>query len=348
MVRRIKKFMFSSKEFFFQLVLHAVVFSFYSYDQEDPGIESYQLAYFLHYALANAVISYFLLPRFFYRKKYLRFFVFASLIIAGVILMEELVLEKIFFPTSRGRAFPGVFFSLWEVLPVITILSGFKFAWDALGKQREVDELKAMIKESELQFLKSQINPHFLFNNLNNLYAYAIEGSSKTPAIILELSAVLRYMLYECREEHVSLAKEVEQLKNFTRLSELQIEERGIVRFSTHHIRAEYQIAPLILVVFIENAFKHSQTGQSENIFIEIDLRLSEEGSLEFCCRNNYQPGVHPNGNLKGIGLDNVKKRLHLLYPAAHQLNIRQSEHHYEVHLTMQLRKNPAYELHYH
>lgn len=348
MVKKIKSAVISSQELLFQLVLHCLVFSFYSFDQEDPGIEAYQVVFFLNYTLATFVISYVLLPRFFYKKKYALFFVLAALMVAAVIFIEEMVLEQIYFPDSRGTNFPGIFYSLWEVMPVITILSGFKFAWDALTKQREVDELKAMIQESELQFLKSQINPHFLFNNLNNLYSYAIENSPKTTEIILELSSVLRYMLYDCREKYVSLEKEIEQLRNFTRLSEMQIEERGEVEFTTYNIEPGYRIAPLILLVFIENAFKHSQSAQSSNIFIDITIRLQDDGLLEFSCINNYQAGDCEHENPGGIGLENVKKRLALLYPDTHELHIRQQEDSYEVQLRLQLQHNHSYELHHH
>ncbi|MDF9797952.1 two-component system LytT family sensor kinase [Catalinimonas alkaloidigena] len=355
MVQKVKSALLTSRELFFQLVLHALVFSFYVFDREHPQVafhlEAYQFVFFLNYTLANAFISYFLLPRFFYKKKYIHFFAFTALIVGGVIFIEEFLLERIYFPDSRGSRFPGILFSLGQVLPLIFILSGFKFAWDALTKQRELDELKAMIKESELQFLKSQINPHFLFNNLNNLYSYAIENSPKTPAIILELSSVLRYMLYECREKYVSLSKEIEQLKNFTQLSELQIEERGVVNFTTHAIRPGYQIAPLILIVFIENAFKHSQSSQSSNICIDIEVWLSEDGMLEFHCKNNYHSENNAHDSSQGIGLENVKKRLQLLYPNAHQLDIQQTDLYYEVRLSMQLQQTTQtthYELHYH
>lgn len=327
------------KEILFQLLLHGVVFIFYSYDRHNPQVESYQVVFFLTYAVASLVINYVLLPQFLYRKKHLQFVGWTIMVIALVIFLEEAVIEQIYFPDTRGQRFLGVFFSLWGVLPVITVLSGFKFAWDAVMKQREVDELKATIQESELQFLKSQINPHFLFNNLNNLYAYAIEYSPKTPEIILKLSAVLRYMLYECKEKLVPLAKEVEQLENFTQLSQLQIEERGVVSFKTEIHQLDYQIAPLILIVFIENAFKHSQSGQSENIRIEIDLQLSDGGELEFWCRNNFHPVANTENLSSGIGLVNVKKRLQLLYPNAYELRIRETANEYEVHLTMQLQR---------
>lgn len=325
------------REIIFQIILHVLVFLFYSFDKNQPKIAFYHYIFFLNYALAVFIINYLLLPRFFYLKKYVAFFSYVALVIVGVIVVEELVLEQIFFPDTKGKRFPGIFYSLLDVLPVITILSGFKFAWDALGKQREVDELKTAIKESELQFLKSQINPHFLFNNLNNLYAYAIENSPKTPDIILELSGVLRYMLYECKEQYVPLTKEIEQLQNFIQLSKLQIEERGQVSFVKQDIRPGYQIAPLILSVFIENAFKHSTASQAEDIIINVTVRLSDQGKLIFWCKNSFQSQSNTESLTKGIGLENVKKRLELLYPNTHELHIQTSNNWFEVDLSIDL-----------
>ncbi len=330
---------FPVKELLFQVVLHVVVFIFYAFDRRDPQLESYQLVFFLNYAVAAFIINYFLLPRFLYRKHYLHFIIYVILTIALVIFVEEAVIEQIYFPDTRGRRFLGVFFSLWGVLPVITVLCGFKFAWDALGKQTEVEDLKNTLKESELQFLKSQINPHFLFNNMNNLYAYAIENSPKTPEIILDLSAVLRYMLYDCKARYVPLSKEIEQLENFINLSKLQIEERGEVKLTARNILSGYQIAPLILLVFVENAFKHSASSQTENIIIDIDLRMSGTGTLYFTCKNTFSALSNTDNLSKGIGLENVKKRLQLLYPGAHQLKISSSENQYEVYLSIDLNK---------
>ena len=268
------------REILFQIVLHALVFIFYAINKKHPYVEEFQIPFFLNYAFTAFVINYALLPRFFYKKKYLYFALYLVIMIAMALYVEEFVLEQIYFADTKGKKFLGVFFTLIDILPVTTILVGFKFAWDALIKQREVDELKIAIQESELQFLNSQINPHFLFNNLNNLYSYAIVNSPKTPSIILELSAVLRYMLYECKEKYVPLAKEVKQLENFINLNEMQIEERGEVVFSKKNIESGFQIAPLILMVFIENAFKHSTASQSEDIKIEVSLELKSDNVL--------------------------------------------------------------------
>jgi len=326
------------KELIFQLVLHLVVFIFYSFDKNDPSIKSYQVVYFFSYALAALFINYFLLPRFYYQKKYVLFFTWVLLIVIALILAEELVFEAIYFPDSRAKRFPGLLFTLVQIMPVITILVGFKFGWDALGKQRQVEQLKMAVKESELQYLKSQINPHFLFNNLNNLYSYAIENSPKTPEIILELSGVLRYMLYECREDFVPLSNELKQLENYINLNELQIEERGEVRFNGSSVTG-FRIAPLILMVFVENAFKHSTASQANNILIDIKVAVSPEGLLRFYCKNSYQPQSNTDHLSQGIGLQNVRKRLDLIYPQAYDLDIQKNEHFYEVHLLMDLTK---------
>ena len=224
-------------------------------------------------------------------------------------------------------------------MPILTVLCGFKFAWDALQKQQQIEKLESIIEESELQFLRSQINPHFLFNNLNNLYSYAIQGSDKTPQIILELSGLLRYMLYECKEKYVPLSKELQQLQNFIALSKLQIEERGNVTFNATQQAENYKIAPLILIVFIENAFKHSQAGQSNNISITINVTL-ENDTLYFTCTNNHDSGEQHKSLSSGIGLMNVKKRLNLIYPNAHQLTINETDNLYEVKLAIELTKN--------
>jgi len=326
-----------SKEFLFQIVLHILVFIFYAIDKKHRIIETHQFFFFLNYAAAALFINYFLLPRFFYKNKYWQFGLGLVFVFLATIFIEELVLEQIYFPDTKGKKFFGLFYTLIDVIPVTIILSGFKFAWDALIKQREVETLKSAVQQSQLQFLKSQVNPHFLFNNLNNLYSYAIESSPKTPEIILELSSVLRYMLYETKTAFVPLKKELEQMKHFISLNELQIEERGEVNFQTQNIRADYQIAPLILIVFIENAFKHSTASLSDHIVIDIKTTLLDNGTLKFTCRNNHQSESNTDNLTKGIGLENVQRRLQLLYPDTHNLTIISDENWYEVNLELKL-----------
>lgn len=329
----------SKKELLFQIVLHILVLLFFSFNRNTGSIVGHRAIFLLFYSIATLTITYYLMPKYLYKKKYWQFFLGSALVVAAVITIEEVVLEPIIFAgTKRGDTFPGVYVSLLGTLPVMFILSGCKFGWDALKKQAQIDELETTIQESELQFLRSQINPHFLFNNLNNLYSYALQESPKTPEIILEMSGVLRYMLYESKEQFVPLKKELEQLGNFIRLYKLQIEDRGEVHFDVDKIEGEYRIAPLILIVFIENAFKHSQSGQSSDIEIDISVKLNNS-TLEFLCKNNYEPGFSLDSVAKGIGLTNVKKRLELLYPKKHILQIEEADNSYKVYLKLELEK---------
>ncbi len=325
------------KELVFQSILTFIVFLFYSFDKNDPLIEFHEIVFFSNYVIASMAINNVLLPRFLYKKKYLLFFLGFCLVTMLAIVIEEGVIEKIFYPDTRGRHFSNIIFNLLDVLPPIIILSGFKLIWDATIRQKELDEIKIIAKESELQFLKSQINPHFLFNNMNNLYAHAIENSTKTPQIILALSDFLRYMLYDCKAKYVSVNKEIEQLKNFIHLHELQIEGRGMVDFLYNKVHKGFRIAPLLLMVFIENSFKHSSSSQTENIDIKIDLTINESGQLHFVCKNSYHSLSNTKSLSKGIGLANVEKRLNLIYPLRHILIIDQSDGYFLVDLKIDL-----------
>ncbi len=327
----------SYKEVLFQITLLVIVFLFYSFDRNAPGFKFHQFIFFFTYVIAAFLIGFLLMPRFLYQKKYVAFSVAVIIIVFALIFLEELVLEPwLFAGTRRANNFSGIVFSLMGVMPILTVLCGFKFAWDALQKQQQIEKLEGIIKESELQFLRSQINPHFLFNNLNNLYSYAIEGSEKTPKIILELSGLLRYMLYECKESYVPLTKELEQLKNFIGLSQLQIEDRGVITFNEQLDENHHKIAPLILMVFIENAFKHSQAGLANEIKIGIDLTV-KDGILLFTCENNHAAAEKIPGVSHGIGLENVRKRLQLIYPNAHQLTILHEAARFKVDLSITL-----------
>ena len=325
------------KEFFFIVFLNIVVFVFYAFDKRIPGFEPNQLLFFLNYALAGLFINYFLLPVYLYKNKYVQFVIGIILVVVIVIVGEEAVLEQVFYPDTRGRRFSSVFSNLLNTLPTLTILAGFKFAWDALLKQKELQQLRDSLKETELQFLKSQINPHFLFNNMNNLYAHAIEQSPRTPEIILELSSVLRYFLYECKTRYVPLKKEIGQLENYVNLNKLHVEGRGEVSMKVKGQLGTWQIAPLILTVFIENAFKHSASSITDEINIEIEIEISEAGILTFSCSNSFTSQSNTKSITSGIGLKNVKKRLDLLYPKRHNLVIEAENDNYKVDLQMNL-----------
>ncbi len=310
-----------------------------SYEHFHPILRWQDLAFTLNYFVFIFLINYILLPGFFYRKKYVVFVILSLLAMGGSIVVEEFVLEKIFYSnTAVADFFPGFFINSMQVGPVFLFFVGFKLAWDNLQKQSQLEQMEKEHVQSQLQFLKSQLNPHFLFNNLNNLYSYSQENSPKTQDIILQLSAILRYMLYESKENFVPLHKELTYLEDFIRLQELQMEDRGVVNFQVTGETGNQMIAPLILITFVENCFKHSLSSQTDDISIDIRANV-EDHTLKFHCANTFSEVENTAQKYisNGIGLSNVKKRLDLLYPGKYDLGNHAKDNIYYVDLILKL-----------
>lgn len=323
------------RQVIYQIVVHILLFMTTAITKRDPYIDTGEIFMFVNYAITAFLIGFILVPKY-YKDKNIVFLVVSSIILLIVaMLVEELFLEQIFYPDNRGQSLN--IYTILQVLPKIMMLVGFKLGWDAIVMRKEMEKLKDLAKQSELQFLQSQINPHFLFNNLNNLYSYAIEGSDRTPEIILELSGLLRYMLYECKDDIVLLSKDVDQLQNFINLNELQIENRGNVKFTHSGNNYDFKIAPLILVVFVENAFKHSVSSLSKDIDISVEINVSEAGVLNFECKNTFASTSNINNLAQGIGLENVKKRLELIYGDRYNLDINTANGIFHVMLSINL-----------
>ncbi|WP_431158799.1 sensor histidine kinase [Winogradskyella poriferorum] len=324
-----------NKEYFLFGVLALFLFVLNSFDKGEFGFNTRKALYSLSYVLCALFIDYVLIPNFLYKKKTWVFSLLLILSIVVVIVLEEFVVEKILLSNTHGRGF-NLFWTLLDVLPPLAFLVGFKFSWDAIEKQKKIDSLNRLVAESELNFLNSQINPHFLFNNLNNLYAYALENSPKTPKIVLHLASILRYMLYDCREDRILLSKEIENLKDYIQLNQLQFDDKGKVNFRVEGNLSQLKIAPLILMVFVENAFKHSYASQLNNILINISIKITDK-TLYFTCDNNYSNNSNTNDLSKGIGLKNVKGRLNIIYSEKHELIIEDKNNMYKVFLRIEL-----------
>jgi two-component system, LytTR family, sensor histidine kinase LytS len=177
----------------------------------------------------------------------------------------------------------------------------------------------------ELENLKAQISPHFLFNTMNNFYGLAVDNSKKLPSLMIQLSDLLRYSLYETKQEKVLLENEIKYLENYIELEKIRLEENLRLEFNVNNLHFEkYQIAPLLLITFLENAFKHSKNIHDEALFIQIKIDVTELGILNFLVKNNYNPNTENTiVSKKGIGLYNVKKRLDVIYPnSKHNLKI--------------------------
>ena len=223
------------------------------------------------------------------------------------------------------------------------IIAGFLLVYYIVKKREQRLKKEASLKremvESQYETLKSQINPHFLFNTLNNLYALTLKKSDKAPDIVLKLSEIMRYMLYECNERRVLLSKEIQYIHNYLDLERLRQPKEADIRFTTQGHISEQMVAPLLFVPFLENSFKHGLNHHVQGGgFVRLRLSVSGE-DMEFFIENSKVERIprqnHPRSG--GIGLTNVRQRLELLYPENHTLTVQDEPHRYAVTLHLRM-----------
>lgn len=206
------------------------------------------------------------------------------------------------------------------------------FEMEARKKEFENEQLT-----SELRFLKAQINPHFLFNTLNNLYYLAFNKSPNTTEVIAKLSTMMRYMLYDSNHARVPLEKEIEYIENYISLEKLRLNQEVPITFEVKGSTAGVSIVPLVLITFLENAFKHGVSNSTKGSWIKATLDV-EQGTCHYTVSNSK---ITESGKTvtekSGIGLQNVKRRLELSYPDNHQLEVTEDENSYFVDLKLNL-----------
>ena len=283
-----------------------------------------------------------LFPRFFHQKKYLSYALgFLLVWILGTIL------NHLTFQYLADWLFNGYYFISYyewrDILEftfsylILSSLLHLSKSWFELNeKKKAINRLEREKLDAELQSLKSQINPHFLFNSLNNLYSLSLDTDERLPAYLLRLSDNLRYMLYECSDEWVSLAKELQYIQNYVDFQRLRAPARADIQYEVKGKLQEQLIAPLLFIHFIENAFKFGLKGSNEKTFTHIKFQI-EAKSLSFQVSNNKGKVVSTPMPHSGIGLENTKKRLQLLYPERHKLRITEDEHRFDVFLDITL-----------
>ncbi len=284
---------------------------------------------------------YYLIPKYLSQKHffwYLNLLILVALIITPLKTMVFYLFYSNYPETQtdliqeQGSIFLATFF-------IGGISTVYKIMNDWVIHQREVTDLENKNLQSELNFLKSQINPHFLFNTLNNLYALTLKKSEKAPEIVLKLSEMMRYMLYECNERRVPLIKEVNYIKNYLELEKLRQTKNFNIKFQLDGEIRHQKIAPLMFIPFLENSFKHGLSNQISSGFVNIKLNVEEkEVFLEI--ENSKAPTL-PKSNMGkksgGIGLVNIRKRLNLLYPDQYLLFVEEDPNRYKVNFKLQL-----------
>ncbi|MCB0528764.1 MAG: histidine kinase [Saprospiraceae bacterium] len=293
-----------------------------------------------------------LLPRLFFRRRQLAYVLAGFALVVAVTWLIDWDgapwAEYFNRPPDHGRGGGGGkgggssfrnFKYIGLAMPFFTSLIGsalFEIAGFANRKEKEATDFRNEKLEAELKFLKSQINPHFLFNALNNIYTLTVIKSDQAPENLLKLSGMLRYMLYECKADRVPLRKEIEYLKHFIDLHLLK-DSRGLnVETDFDESRPELNIAPMLLIPFVENAFKHSKVEDLTHGWIKIALRTFDD-RLEFDVENSVPETAFTKDSAGGIGLNNVRRQLELLYPGRHELRIDPGPGSFSVNLKIML-----------
>lgn len=282
-----------------------------------------------------------LVPLFLLKRKYLLFFCFLAGSSALAALLKLLLSRHVYYALFIPKALhPTDWYStdaflinmLWIVGPAV-LFAMFKYYKDWIKSEDIAHEAERKRLATELQVLKAQLNPHFLFNTFNNLYALALIKSDKTPVVIAKMSNMFHYILYECNATEVPVSKEIKLIEDYIELEMLRYSDRLSVRFEKEIDDYNQLIPPMLLYSFVENCFKHGSSPDPDMPWIKIILRVSKH-LLTFETANSMPATGHPNGEGSvGVGLLNIKRRLELIYPKCHSLEIRKENQEFRIKL---------------
>ena len=233
---------------------------------------------------------------------------------------------------QKGRLHFSIHYLLLQFLEMAAL--AYFIHYDKQEKQ--IRQLKQLQTEADLQYLQSQLHPHFFFNTLNNIYALALQQSQLTAPLVARLSEMMRYVLYEANKPQQPLTSEIQFLNSYVEVQSVRYNEKLAIRFDTQGITSQAMIEPLLLLPFIENAFKHGIEEELHAGYIETIIVLHEQ-ELTFSVKNSKAVKAAEQTGRTGIGMENVQKRLALLYPGKHSLDVQETNHSYAVLLTITL-----------
>jgi sensor histidine kinase YesM len=322
--------------FFFFLLYSARFWHWYS------GIYQYYVLFFVYTVLIAMVYIniYVLVPRLFFKTRYITYLVLLVMMgVAGLNMIgysfkfffEDFRVENLRREGDRGSIYEGILMCI----PIIMTTTTVKLLQKWINDSKRITELNNLTLQMELNELRNQINPHFLFNMLNNVKALTRTDPEKASAVIVKLSEFLRYQLYENGEEKTLLVSEIDFLSNFLNLEMIRRENFSFninAETGDRNIKSTF-IPPNLFTTFVENAVKHSVDISSTESYVKIDIEV-ENKTLYFTCTNSMNPSLTlSNANYGGLGLANIKRRLELLYGKAFELNITSGEKEYTVNL---------------
>jgi len=283
--------------------------------------------------------NYYLIPKLLYKKKYALFIPFFILMILASSLLKIYAGGAItghpvslnFSNDLKLKIYENVISDFF----LVAAGAAFKLVFDYLKMQQRLVEIAKENAETELNFLKSQINPHFLFNSLNSVYFLINKDNAEARAALHKFSEMLRYQLYEANGEKIPVEKEIVYLKDYVDLQQLRKDEKYSVQFNCGAEVKGFLIEPLLLIPFVENAFKHISHHPDNTNFVKLDM-TSHNGTVFFAIENSKEKGRPITEKSGGIGLANVKRRLELLYPGKHELDIDETDNKFSVKLKLQ------------
>lgn len=300
------------------------------------------------FAIAVYFNLYVLVPKFLKQKNYIFYFFWLIVILSLTSLLIQLLfiypLHGLFRTSGQFNSFNTNLHSAFFFATLVYILttSFLKFIKEWLSLQDlnfKIGKIERQKLEAELKSLKGQLNPHFLFNSLNNIYSLALTKSDKVPDLILKLSELMRHIIYESRENYISLKKEIEFVINFIALQKIRTSDQTKIDFQILGEIPSAKIAPLLFEPFIDNAFKHGLPGTNNLDFISIKFSFEEKNYLIFSLKNNFENVENWNKKNSGIGIENVKQRLKYLYhKKEYNLKIDKENHLFSVSLKVKLK----------
>ena len=317
---------------------------FFSYNSSDSVYVTWFSSFLLPVTMfVTYFVVYYLIPQYLLAKKYFHFILYSIYtlifsthfiiwtILGSFVFLSELEITDMP-PMSRNFVFISILIYLIVILASCFSLISHNFKTTAKNKDLEnkilANQLK--FKEQELLYLKKQIHPHFLFNTLNTIYGFALKKSEFTPDIILKLSNLLDYILYQVQKPKVSLEEEISHIKEYIELEQIRFQDTLDISFEADKIPTELQIPPMMFLPFVENAFKH---GSIINGIMRVEMKLNIKNEhIIFSIKNT---SIHEAEleNKKGLGLDNIRKRLELNYEENYELSTIQKDDCYEVYL---------------
>lgn len=281
----------------------------------------------------------YLIPKFLNQKN---FITYCILLLAMVAVFTPIMVLLLYITIEEADPREFLLMNQQYIFLLLFLVAGgstmIKIISDWQRHQRDRKDLETQRMQSEIRFLKSQINPHFLFNTLNSLYALTLKKDDIAPEIVIKLSDMMRYMLYECNERRVPLQKEVAYIENYLSMEELRQSGASDISFTVEGEIRDQMIAPMIFIPFLENSFKHGLNLQIKDGYVHLMMRVLGN-KLLFRIENSkpseISPGEAPEQG--GIGLSNVRRRLDLLYPGQYKLDIVNTDTSYIVELSLDL-----------